>query len=161
MGASGASVRNAISSAASACASSTRDDAQAKSKVFLICSASSCPRETREGATNMISRIPLPARVFAVVLATITAAAVALPARACNADGEQAIFSCEAAHGRKFIELCAPAPLNAQDGYLRYRFGAQDQDGNEARVELAYPDDLDGSLARFYAAEYTYKGVYT
>ena len=109
----------------------------------------------------MISRITLPARVFAVVLATITAAAVTPPACACNADGEQAIFSCEAVHGRKFIELCAPAPLSAQDGYLRYRFGAQDKDGNEARVELAYPDDLDGSLARFYAAVYTYKGVYT
>jgi hypothetical protein len=97
------------------------------------------------GVMSMSSRILLPARVFAVALATITVGAGALPAGACNSDGEQAIFSCEA----------------AQDGYFRYRFGTQDKDGNEARVELAYPDNLDGSLTRFYAAVYTYKGVYT
>src|SRR5262245_14387805 len=80
-------------------------------------------------------------QVCTIVLVTIAVVAVALPAHACNANGEQAIFACEAAHGRKFIELCAPAPLSARDGYLRYRFGAQDKDGNETRVELAYPDE--------------------
>ena len=59
--------------------------------------------------------------------------------QACEADST-ALFRCEAVNGRRFIELCAPSPLDAQTGYLLYRFG---------------------SLERFHAATYTHGGVYT
>ena len=75
--------------------------------------------------------------------------------------GSVALFSCEAANGRKFIELCAPSPLDAQSGYLLYRFGTLDRDGGEKAVELEYPADRAGSLKRFYGATYTHGGVYT
>jgi hypothetical protein len=43
--------------------------------------------------------------------------------QACES-GAVAVFGCDAAKSRKFIELCAPAPLDAQSGYLVYRFGS-------------------------------------
>jgi len=81
-------------------------------------------------------------------------------AHACDS-GAVALFGCDAASSRKFIELCAPAPLNAQSGYLLYRFGALDKDGVEKAVELEYPAERRGSLKRFYAATYEHGGVYT
>jgi hypothetical protein len=82
------------------------------------------------------------------------------PACACDS-GSVALFSCDAAKGRKFIELCAPSPLDADSGFLLYRFGALDKDGEEKSVELEYPAEGEGSLKRFYAATYTHGGVYT
>ncbi len=79
---------------------------------------------------------------------------------ACNS-GSVALFSCEAAKSRKFIELCAPSPLDAKSGYLLYRFGSLDKDGEEKMVELEYPTERVGSLKRFFAATYTYGSVYT
>jgi len=84
----------------------------------------------------------------------------AAAAHACD-DGAVPLFGCEAAKSRKFIELCAPSPLDARSGYLHYRFGSLDKDGAERAVELEYPADRSGSLARFYAATYTHAGVYT
>jgi hypothetical protein len=81
-------------------------------------------------------------------------------ANACDS-GEFALFSCDAAQSRKFIELCARSPLDAKSGYLIYRFGTLDADGNERTVELEYPGEAAGSLKRFYAAAYTHAGVYT
>src|SRR5262245_12245067 len=81
-------------------------------------------------------------------------------AQACDS-GAVALFSCDAAKSRKFIELCAPSPLEAKSGYLVYRFGSLDKDGNEKAVELEYPGETAGSLKRFYAATYTHGGVYT
>jgi len=81
-------------------------------------------------------------------------------AQACDG-GAVALFACEVAKSRKFIELCAPSPLDAQSGYLVYRFGSLDEQGNEKTVELEYPADRSGSLKRFYAATYTRAGVYT
>ena len=75
--------------------------------------------------------------------------------------GSFPLFGCEAAKGRKFIELCAPSPVDEKTGYLRYRFGSLDNDGNEKTVELEYPDADAGSFKRFYAATYTQGGVYT
>src|SRR4051794_3550599 len=87
--------------------------------------------------------------------------AMASPAvLACGSDAVP-LFGCEAAKSRKFIELCAPSPLDAQSGYLRYRYGSLDKDGAEQAVELEYPDADPGSLKRFYAATYTHEGVYT
>ena len=80
-------------------------------------------------------------------------------AQACES-GTFPIFGCDAARSRKFIELCAPSPLDAQ-GSLQYRFGTNDKDGAESSVELEYPTDLEGSLKRFYGATYTERGVYT
>ena len=81
-------------------------------------------------------------------------------AHACDS-GAVALFGCDAASSRKFIELCAPAPLDARSGYLLYRFGALDKDGVEKAVELEYPAERRGSLKRFYAATYEHGGVYT
>lgn len=75
--------------------------------------------------------------------------------------GSFPLFGCEAAKSRKFIELCAPSPLDGQSGYLVYRFGSLDADGNEKSLELEYPAEHAGSLKRFYAATYTHNGVYT
>ena len=79
-------------------------------------------------------------------------------AHACS--GSVALFGCDAAQSRKFIELCAPSPLD-DSGYLVYRFGSLDEDGNEKSVELEYPTERAGSLKRFHAATYSYGGVYT
>jgi len=81
-------------------------------------------------------------------------------ALACDS-GAVALFGCDAAKSRKFIELCAPAPLDAKSGYLRYRLGSLDKDGVETAVELEYPAETAGSLKRFYGATYTHGGVYT
>ena len=89
------------------------------------------------------------------LLALISAAA-----QACDG-GKVALFSCDAAQGRKFIELCASSPLDAASGDLVYRFGSLDKDGNEKAVELEYPTQKAGSLKRFQAATYTHGGIYT
>jgi hypothetical protein len=81
-------------------------------------------------------------------------------AHACGG-GSFSIFGCDAAKSRKFIELCAPSPLDAQSGFLLYRFGSLDKDGEEKAVELEYPPEDEGSLKRFFAATYTHAGVYT
>ncbi len=81
-------------------------------------------------------------------------------AHACGAD-DQTIFSCEAADGRKFIELCASGEPGGAPETLRYRFGSQDQLGGDAAVELEYPDKPAGSLSHFFGAVYTHRGVYT
>jgi hypothetical protein len=87
-------------------------------------------------------------------------AMVSLGAQACDSDAV-ALFGCDAASSRKFIELCAPSPLDARSGHLLYRFGSLDKDGVEKAVELEYPAERKGSLKRFYAATYTHNGVYT
>ena len=76
-------------------------------------------------------------------------------------EGAVSLFCCDAAKSRKFIELCAPSPLDARTGFLVYRFGSLNDDGTEKAVELEYPIDRAGSLKRFYAATYTSNGVYT
>jgi hypothetical protein len=87
-------------------------------------------------------------------------ALLATAVQACDG-GSVALFSCDAAQSHKFIELCAPSPLDAESGFLFYRFGSLDRDGNEKTVELEYPAERAGSLKRFYAATYTHRGVYT
>ena len=79
---------------------------------------------------------------------------------ACDSESV-ALFGCDAASSRKFIELCAPSPLDARSGHLLYRFGSLDKDGVEKAVELEYRGPREGSLKRFYAATYTHAGVYT
>jgi hypothetical protein len=87
-------------------------------------------------------------------------AALSSAAHAC-ASGSFPLFGCDAANSRKFIELCAPSPLDSKSGYLLYRFGSQDKDGVETAAELEYPAESAGSLKRFYAATYTHGGFYT
>jgi hypothetical protein len=71
------------------------------------------------------------------------------------------IFACEAAGGRKYIELCASSPVQGPDAFLEYRFGAQDSEGNVKTVELVYPAQRAGSLQRFFGATWSRGGVYT
>jgi hypothetical protein len=87
-------------------------------------------------------------------------ACFAFTAMACE-PGSFPLFGCEADKSRKFVELCAPQPLDADTGYLRYRFGSLDGDREEKALELEYPSALEGSLKRFYGATYTRDGVYT
>jgi hypothetical protein len=87
-------------------------------------------------------------------------AGLSFAASACD-KGSFPLFGCDAAKSRKFIELCAPSPLDAKSGYLRYRFGALDEDGAEKALELEYPAGGRDSLKRFYGATYTHEGVYT
>ncbi len=93
----------------------------------------------------------------------VLASLVLLPtsaARACAAD-EWALFACEAAKGRKFIELCASSPLDAASGWLIYRFGTLDDKGAVGTVELEYPRKKMGSPKQFFAATYTHDSIYT
>lgn len=87
-------------------------------------------------------------------------AAISSAANACD-KGSFPVFGCDAAKSRKFIELCAPSPLDAQSGFLRYRFGSLDEDGAEKSLELEYPASTTDSFRRFYAATYTHDDVYT
>jgi hypothetical protein len=74
--------------------------------------------------------------------------------------GSFPLFGCDAAKSRKFIELCAPSPIDAKSGFLRYRFGSLDDDGNEKAPELEYPAAGIYTLDGFYAATYTHASVY-
>jgi hypothetical protein len=48
----------------------------------------------------------------------------------------------------------------AKSGFLRYRFGSLDKDGNDGALELEYPALGTHPLRGFYAATYTHDGVY-
>jgi hypothetical protein len=93
----------------------------------------------------------------ALLLSSLAAASTAV---ACDADAT-AIFACEAADGRKFIELCAVPPSAGEGGYLEYRFGAQGRGGERTKSELTFPPDRNGSHARFFGAVYTHNSIYT
>ena len=90
---------------------------------------------------------------------TVAALCLAGTAHGCDEDSSP-LFSCQAADGRKFIELCSSSPPSP-DGFLQYRFGSLDKEGNEKKVELIYPESRTGSLKQFYGATYTHKGSYT
>jgi hypothetical protein len=77
-------------------------------------------------------------------------------AHACGSDAV-ALFGCDAANSRKFIELCAPSPLDAKSGYLLYRFGSLDKDGIEreastldngvgGQLGTGFPPDTNGEV---------------
>ena len=80
-------------------------------------------------------------------------------ASACDEDSAP-VFSCQAADGRKFIELCSSTPVR-ESGSMQYRFGSLDKEGREKTVELVYPTAKPGSMKQFFGATYTHKGVYT
>ena len=119
------------------------------------------PEGHRPGGLGLPKRDRLPVTMPRVRHAL--ACFVALPAAAAHAcdSGAVALFGCDAAQSRKFIELCAPAPLDTKSGYLVYRFGSLNEDGEQKSIELEYPVDPTGSLKRFYGATYTHAGVYT
>jgi hypothetical protein len=99
------------------------------------------------------------ARFATPALATLLA--VCLPAFGCDPEAT-AVFGCEAARGRNFIELCAPAASTGPEaGALQYRFGSLDGAGREKTVELEFPHAPEGSLRQFFGATYTYECVYT
>jgi hypothetical protein len=87
-------------------------------------------------------------------------AAIASAASACDS-GSFPLFGCEAARSRKFIELCAPSPVDPKDGLPPLSLRSLDDDREEKAVELEYPPTPEGSLKRFYGATYTHNGVYT
>ena len=93
-------------------------------------------------------------------LAALLLAASVSTAVACE-PGLTPIFACEAARGRKFIQLCAELPLSADSGSLQYRFGRLDSSGIIKTPELEFPGERAGSHKRFFGATYTLRGVYT
>jgi hypothetical protein len=107
------------------------------------------------GQTGTPTTPPRLCRAIACLLALLCGSA-----KACES-GTFALFSCDAEKSRKFIELCAPSPLDGESGYLVYRYGSLNEDGEVKSVELEYPARPEGSLKRFYAATYTHAGVYT
>lgn len=108
----------------------------------------------RDGEIKPVSRADIRVRFLALLLTIVPTA------QACEEDLVP-LFACEAANGRKFVELCASSPLDAESGSLVYRFGALGADGAELSVELEYPKERAGSLQRFFAATYTHRGIYT
>ena len=69
---------------------------------------------------------------------------LAASAQACEEDSV-ALFSCEASNGRKLIQLCAPSPIDAESGFLTYRFSSLGPDGEVTTEELVYPAKREGS----------------
>src|ERR1700733_3900670 len=98
--------------------------------------------------SGRIRRGPRAPRSVAVALCISAACA---PALGCDADAA-ALFSCEAAGGRKYIELCVSSSLTGADSYLEYRFGSPARDGSPESVELVFPPARNGSLKRFVGA---------
>jgi hypothetical protein len=94
------------------------------------------------------------------LILTVALLAAQTPALACPEDAS-AIFDCEAAKGRKFIQLCASADPNDPAPFLQYRFGKLDDSGQQAQVEFEFPARREGSLQQFFGAVYTHAGVYT
>jgi hypothetical protein len=99
-------------------------------------------------------------RMLKYLVATCCLVAARAPALACDADAT-AIFSCEAAKGRKFIELCASAAGGGPESFLQYRFGSLDASGREAVTEFEFPSERKRSAKYFFGATYTTAGVYT
>jgi len=107
----------------------------------------------------MTTRSPTRRTSHAIPALTVFLAACA-PAFGCEPDTSP-IFACEAAKGRKLIELCATGKTAGEPGTLQYRFGSLDGDGREKAVELEFPKSLDASHRKFFGATYTHQGVYT
>jgi hypothetical protein len=85
-------------------------------------------------------------RALVLSLGCVAASAAACPS------GTAALFGCDA-EKRKFIELCAPSPIDE----VIYRFGSVDANGDDAKIELEHRREP----RRFFGATYTKDGVYT
>jgi hypothetical protein len=94
-----------------------------------------------------------------MILAGTVSVVSAFGARACD-DGAFPLFSCNAAHDRKYIELCAPTPMDKATGFLTYHYGVLNRDGSHGKIEFEFPRERRRSLSRFFAAAYTDNGVY-
>lgn len=97
-------------------------------------------------------------RCLSAILAWQAIAAATVSA--CDPGGD-ALFACDAANSTRFIELCASEAVAEPGGSLQYRFGKLAEDGTRGAVELAFPENPEGSLAQFFGATYEYQGVYT
>lgn len=93
-------------------------------------------------------------------LAIVASLVFVRAAAACDSDST-AIFGCQAANGRKFIELCASSSVAPESGYLQYRFGTLGSGGEEKELELEFPAKRQGSFKHFVGATYTHQGIYT
>ena len=87
-------------------------------------------------------------------------AGLSCAAHACDT-GTFPLFGCDAAKSRKFIELCAPSPLSAQSGFLRYRFGSLDDDGAERRWSSNIPRQARTPSSGSTLPPIRHGGVYT
>jgi hypothetical protein len=93
--------------------------------------------------------------ILATALLAIQSSALACP------EDASTIFGCDAAQGRKFIELCANGDPDDPAPFLQYRFGTLDDTAQQAKVEFEFPARREGSLQQFFGATYTHAGVYT
>lgn len=69
------------------------------------------------------------------------------PTSLCRAD-EQVIFSCQVAGGLKFASVCGSKRLDAERGYVQYRFG------RSGAPELVFPQGLKDTQKAFHYAHY-------
>ncbi len=69
------------------------------------------------------------------------------PTSLCRAD-EQVIFSCKVGDGSKFASICGSRRLDAERGYVQYRFGRADA------LELQFPQGLGDTQRAFRYAHY-------
>ncbi|HEX8176425.1 MAG TPA: hypothetical protein VF543_15150 [Pyrinomonadaceae bacterium] len=65
------------------------------------------------------------------------------------AQGEQVVWSCETVKERKLASICSSKNLDAERGYVQYRFG------RVGRVELEFPSKRAGSRSAFTYSRYT------
>lgn len=69
------------------------------------------------------------------------------PTSLCRAD-EQVIFSCKVADGPKFASVCGSKRLDAERGYVQYRFGRANA------LELVFPQGMEDTQRAFRYAHY-------
>ncbi|HEX8745616.1 MAG TPA: hypothetical protein VF717_00345 [Pyrinomonadaceae bacterium] len=65
------------------------------------------------------------------------------------AQGEQVVWSCETVRERKLASICSSKELDAERGYVQYRFG------RVGRVELEFPSRRAASQSAFKYSRYT------
>lgn len=70
------------------------------------------------------------------------------PASLCGKN-EQVIFSCLMQKSAKLLSLCGSQELDAQKGYVQYRFG------NPGKIELEYPAERKDTQSAFSYSRYT------
>lgn len=77
-----------------------------------------------------------------------TSSGLARPASLCNRE-EKTLFSCALKGSRKLLSICGSGRLDANSGYLQYRFG------RAGDVEFEFPKEKKGTQAAFRYTRYT------
>ena len=79
--------------------------------------------------------------------AAASAAPAVQPGTLCQT-GERVIFSCPVKNATRLVSICGSKALTDKRGYLQYRFG------RAGKIELAFPEEPQGSQHMFRYAHY-------